>query len=128
MVSVGTHPFFLKPSEKPPNAFVWKKPIAHTCLHGVNHGPIPSNKVAAWDLDGTLIKTRSGSKFARDKDDWMWWRASVKKKITDMHEEGYVACVYHEGIQWTYFAVADTLSLFSPTKHWDRRRQSIAGS
>lgn len=87
---VGTHPFFLKPNEKTPGAFVWKKPIEHTCLHGVNLDPPPSSKVAAWDLDGTLIKTRSGSRFPRDKNDWMWWRASVKKKVTDLYEEGYV--------------------------------------
>ncbi|KAF8506302.1 polynucleotide kinase 3 phosphatase-domain-containing protein [Gautieria morchelliformis] len=92
---VGTHPFFLKSSEQQPQSdFVWKKTIDQTCLHGVHLDPAPSNKVAALDLDGTLIKTRSGNRFPRGKDDWMWWRASVKKKITDIHLEGYAIVIF----------------------------------
>ena len=29
-----------------------------------------SNKMAAFDLDGTIIKTKSGRRFPKDKDDW----------------------------------------------------------
>lgn len=92
MYVVGIHPFFLKATGKAPATFVWRKTIGNACLHGVHLDPPPSCKVAAYDLDGTLIKTRSGSTFPRDKDDWMWWRSSVKKNIMEKHEEGYAIC------------------------------------
>jgi histidinol phosphatase-like enzyme len=31
-----------------------------------------SNKIAGFDLDYTLIKTKSGRTFAKDKDDWVF--------------------------------------------------------
>ena len=31
-------------------------------------------KVAAFDMDGTLIDTKSGQKYAKDGNDWQFWR------------------------------------------------------
>ncbi|KAF8577048.1 PNK3P-domain-containing protein [Ramaria rubella] len=90
----GTHPFFFKSSEKTSASFLWKKSIGGSCLYGVNLDPAPSSKVAAWDLDGTLIKTSSGNNFPRDKSDWMWWRSSIPNKIKELHKEGFTIVIF----------------------------------
>lgn len=37
--------------------------------------------IISFDLDDTLIKTKSGVKFARTADDWKWWNEVVPKKL-----------------------------------------------
>ena len=45
-------------------------------------GRISSRKsVAAFDLDGTIIKTKSGQDFPVDEDDWMFKSVEVEKKL-----------------------------------------------
>ncbi|RCK66960.1 Bifunctional polynucleotide phosphatase/kinase [Candida viswanathii] len=51
-------------------------------------------KVAAFDLDGTLIKTKSGGKFARGADDWKWWNDKVLDKLLELYEDGHVIVVF----------------------------------
>lgn len=50
-------------------------------------------KVAAFDFDDTLIKTKSGNVFARGSDDWKWWHSSVPSKLRQLAAEGYVVVV-----------------------------------
>ncbi|CUM66233.1 uncharacterized protein PRCAT00003893001 [Priceomyces carsonii] len=57
-------------------------------------------KVAAFDLDGTLIDTKSGSKFARGPDDWRWWspkgtqESKVVKKLREIIEGRYLIVIF----------------------------------
>ena len=53
------------------------------CFINPNHNPnqIISNKIAAFDLDGTLIKTKSGRRFPKDKDDWVIINETIKTKL-----------------------------------------------
>lgn len=54
-----------------------------------------SYKIAAFDLDGTLIVTKSGKKFAKDIDDWKWFHATlVKAKLTELAREGYTLAIF----------------------------------
>ncbi|OJJ47468.1 hypothetical protein ASPZODRAFT_130948 [Penicilliopsis zonata CBS 506.65] len=46
-------------------------------------------KVAAFDLDSTLIKTASGNTFPKGPNDWKWWHATVPGKIKELNSEGY---------------------------------------
>ncbi|KAF7523370.1 hypothetical protein G7054_g11790 [Neopestalotiopsis clavispora] len=46
-------------------------------------------KVAAFDLDSTLITTASGKKFGDDPADWKWWHSSVPSKLKQLYEENY---------------------------------------
>ncbi|BFZ61789.1 DNA kinase/phosphatase Pnk1 [Saitoella coloradoensis] len=51
-------------------------------------------KVGAFDLDGTLIKTTSGSRFAKDANDWTWWHPSVPTLIRSLHASGYLIAIF----------------------------------
>jgi bifunctional polynucleotide phosphatase/kinase len=46
-------------------------------------------KYVAFDLDYTLIKTKSGKKFPQNEDDWMWLNKNVPKKLEQFHNDGY---------------------------------------
>jgi bifunctional polynucleotide phosphatase/kinase len=46
-------------------------------------------KVAAFDLDSTLITTSSGKKHAGSATDWKWWEPRVPGRLRELYEEGY---------------------------------------
>ena len=72
--------------------FQWRNiPIGKTCLHGPHLQPLATKKVAAFDLDGTLIKTKSGNTFPRDRNDWKIWHSTVTQTLRTLHDEGFVA-------------------------------------
>jgi len=48
-------------------------------------------KIAAFDLDSTLITSKSGKKHADNATDWKWWDSSVPLRLRDLyHVDGYV--------------------------------------
>lgn len=51
-------------------------------------------KVAAFDMDSTLISTKSGATFARSSDDWKWWSKEVKSTVQDYSRQGYVVVIF----------------------------------
>jgi choline dehydrogenase len=50
---------------------------------------LKGRKTAAFDLDNTLIRTKSGSVFAKDKDDWTWMSPSTPAKLQSLYKQGY---------------------------------------
>jgi hypothetical protein len=92
--------------EKKP--FRWLTPSlgpTRSCLHGVHLAPAASERVAAFDLDGTVIKSqfiqvgRAGSKGGASVGkrtmkgqtgglEWEWWRAVVPQKLKEAHDSG----------------------------------------
>ncbi|GAA5938592.1 polynucleotide 3'-phosphatase [Sporobolomyces koalae] len=59
-------------------------------VHFVFEHPKPSPKIAAFDIDGTLIVTRSGHKFPKDKDDFKFWsQPEVRDKIRAAYDDGF---------------------------------------
>jgi len=48
-----------------------------------------STKIAGFDMDETLITTKSGAKFPKNKSDWQWWNPSVPKKLKEIYADGY---------------------------------------
>ncbi|KAG6335223.1 hypothetical protein ID866_3868 [Astraeus odoratus] len=86
------HPFFSKQSQVPPSQFQWLKPSLgpkRTCLHGVSLSPPCLPKVAALDLDGTVIKWNPKNRGKGSALQWEWWRNVVPSKIQALHEERY---------------------------------------
>ncbi|CED82630.1 Polynucleotide kinase 3' phosphatase [Phaffia rhodozyma] len=50
-------------------------------------------KVAFFDLDGTLIKTKSGATFPKGDTDWVWWSPMVKDELTRLAQLGFLVVV-----------------------------------
>ncbi|KAI2632592.1 PNK3P-domain-containing protein [Hypomontagnella submonticulosa] len=44
-------------------------------------------KIAAFDLDSTLITSASGKKFADSPSDWKWWDSSVPSRLRKLYTE-----------------------------------------
>ena len=52
--------------------------------------PLVYRKIAGFDMDGTLIATKSGNVFPRDTSDWRSLYPGVKAKLQDLHyKDGY---------------------------------------
>jgi bifunctional polynucleotide phosphatase/kinase len=62
----------------------------------MEYGPqSPSPLIAAFDLDGTLIKTRSGAlPFLSPPDDWIHWNSCVPHKIQAVSLSGYRVVIF----------------------------------
>eukprot|EP00171_Calliarthron_tuberculosum_P006593 IDg6593t1 len=53
-----------------------------------------SRAVAAFDMDSTLIKTKSGAKFARHATDLVLWSADVLPKLRQCADDGCVLVIF----------------------------------
>lgn len=53
-----------------------------------------SEKVLAFDMDDTLITTKSGGKFPSGRKDWVWWDESVPSTLKQKHSEGYKIVIF----------------------------------
>lgn len=57
-------------------------------------GAKASDKIAGFDMDSTLINTKSGKTFAQNSSDWVWWDRTVPKKLKEAHEDGYKIVIF----------------------------------
>eukprot|EP00386_Alphamonas_edax_P007208 GDKI01023932.1.p1 GENE.GDKI01023932.1~~GDKI01023932.1.p1 ORF type:complete len:409 (+),score=99.98 GDKI01023932.1:19-1245(+) len=65
----------------------WQK---HQSVFWKDFGAKGSEKIAAFDMDGTLIETKSGDKFPKDKNDWrLFHPTKVQEKLKEYSEKGY---------------------------------------
>ncbi|PHH84995.1 hypothetical protein CDD83_1068 [Cordyceps sp. RAO-2017] len=57
---------------------------------GGEEGEPPRRKIAAFDLDSTLIDTSSGKKHASNAADWKWWDSCVPGRLRELYrDQGY---------------------------------------
>ncbi|XP_053658768.1 uncharacterized protein F21D5.5 [Anopheles marshallii] len=57
-------------------------------------GVVASEKIAAYDMDGTLIKTKSGNVFPKSIDDWQIAFPEVPGKLKSLHRNGFKLVIF----------------------------------
>ncbi|KAK3346958.1 polynucleotide kinase 3 phosphatase-domain-containing protein [Lasiosphaeria hispida] len=105
--------FFIPTSQKPKDRTTWterspkqeSKDTPATLLvakylperEEANKAKPPSKrrKIAAFDLDSTLIATATGKKHAGDAADWKWWHHSVPGRLRELYnDEEYQVVIF----------------------------------
>ncbi|KAK3388743.1 PNK3P-domain-containing protein [Sordaria brevicollis] len=98
--------FFTPVSQKPKDRTSWveKSPDADSpaTLLVAKYVPekaptshVKRRKIAAFDLDSTLITSASGKKHSHDAADWKWWHHSVPDRLRKLYnEEGYQVIIF----------------------------------
>ncbi|KAF9134311.1 hypothetical protein BGW39_007480 [Mortierella sp. 14UC] len=96
-----------QPSSKKPMFSIFQKgagaPAAPADIVWKTHGtsfivgeafcPKAGSKVAAFDLDSTLIKVNGKHKWPKNADDWVWWAAGVPAHLQKLADEGLTLVV-----------------------------------
>ncbi|KAI8131010.1 hypothetical protein FF38_04306 [Lucilia cuprina] len=57
-------------------------------------GVTASKKIASYDIDGTIIKTKSGNVFPKTSDDWMLNYPEIPKKLKSLKDDGFKICFF----------------------------------
>ncbi|KAK9296462.1 hypothetical protein QLX08_009518 [Tetragonisca angustula] len=73
---------------------MWESKESGALLICTTQGVESRSKIAAYDMDGTLIKTKSGLVFPKDCDDWQLIYPDVPKKLRKLHNDGYKIVVF----------------------------------
>ncbi|KAH6986306.1 DNA kinase/phosphatase Pnk1 [Ilyonectria sp. MPI-CAGE-AT-0026] len=93
--------FFTPASQKPKDPTIWSERSPNddtpaTLLVGRYEPKVKEDKtikrmkIAAFDLDSTLISTASGKKHGSGASDWKWWDNRVPGRLREMYQdEGY---------------------------------------
>ncbi|OQD70035.1 hypothetical protein PENDEC_c027G02805 [Penicillium decumbens] len=92
--------FFTPASQKRPEPIRWRV-LGTSLVVGKftpeKHPQRPQEKdrkVAAFDLDSTLIKTKSGNTFPRSATDWQWWGSMVPQRLRELSSDGFQLVVF----------------------------------
>ena len=66
----------------------------YPCENHINAAKSPI-KVAGFDMDWTIIRTKTGKTFPKSKDDWLLlFDDCTKNKMRDLHDDGYHVVVF----------------------------------
>uniref|UniRef100_A0A182MVD1 PNK FHA domain-containing protein n=2 Tax=Anopheles culicifacies TaxID=139723 RepID=A0A182MVD1_9DIPT len=83
-----------KPSLAPSTEDRWES-LDDKLLHiFTSAGVMASEKIAAYDMDGTLIKTKSGNVFPKSTDDWQIAFPEVPGKLKSLHRNGFKLVIF----------------------------------
>ncbi|XP_017073581.1 uncharacterized protein F21D5.5 [Drosophila eugracilis] len=59
-----------------------------------SNGVKSSEKIAGYDMDGTIIKTKSGLVFPKNTDDWQIIFPEVPGKLNNLYNDGFKICFF----------------------------------
>lgn len=57
-------------------------------------GLMASSKIAGYDMDGTIITTKSGNVFPKNTTDWRIIYPEVPEKLQKLHKDGFKICFF----------------------------------
>ncbi|KAJ5367368.1 Polynucleotide kinase 3 phosphatase [Penicillium brevicompactum] len=90
--------FFTPASQKKPAPITWRVIGTSVVIGKQNTGnDVPAEtrrRIAGFDLDSTLIKTKSGNVFPKSATDWQWWNAKVPGRLRELNSEGYQVVIF----------------------------------
>lgn len=72
----------------------WETLDNHTLLIYTHAEVRAQKRIAAFDMDGTLIKTKSGSRFPKTSEDWVINFPDIKPKLNKLLEENYKLVIF----------------------------------
>ncbi|KAG0371642.1 hypothetical protein BGX24_001393 [Mortierella sp. AD032] len=85
---------FQKGADAPPaTADIAWKTHGTSFIVGEAFHPKAGSKVAAFDLDSTLIKVNGKHKWPKNADDWVWWHSGVPAHLQKLADEGLTLVV-----------------------------------
>ncbi|KAK5222101.1 DNA kinase/phosphatase Pnk1 [Exophiala xenobiotica] len=91
--------FFKPTSQKEPEKLVWRTVNNSLIVGRYDPSIVPPQsqtlpvKIAAFDLDDTIIVPNTGSKWARSATSWKWWDPSVPGRLKQLYDEGYLVII-----------------------------------
>jgi bifunctional polynucleotide phosphatase/kinase len=90
--------FFKPASQREPEKILWR--TVDTLIIGRNEvaGALSQQrtlpvKIAAFDLDDTLIIANEGNKWVRTPTSWKWFDTSVPGRLKSLHEDGFLLVI-----------------------------------
>jgi bifunctional polynucleotide phosphatase/kinase len=60
-----------------------------------------TGRIALFDIDGTLVLSRSGRRWAQDAEDWIWSSPAVPNYMDSMWREGWTVALMTNQSQWS---------------------------
>jgi len=73
---------------------LWKEHYGNSLLYSVSSQIKGSAKIVGFDMDDTLIKTKSGKTFAVSRADWQWFTPEVPAKLQELHKNGWKVVIF----------------------------------
>lgn len=94
--------FFTPASQKPPENCKWRTVDQSLLIAKYEPSTTPDTatlperrrRIAAFDLDGTIISPASGKTFSKDSSDWKFWHPLVPQKLKQAHETGHQIIIF----------------------------------
>ena len=77
-------------------------------------GTKPNNKIASFDLENTLIRTKSGCTFPKNVSDWTWWHETVPKMLKQAHQDNLKIVIFtnQAGVKVGQITISDLRNKF----------------
>ncbi|XP_003699324.2 polynucleotide kinase 3'-phosphatase [Megachile rotundata] len=72
----------------------WESINSGALLIYTSQGVEGRSKIAAYDMDGTLITTKSGLVFPKDYDDWQLLYSDIPNKLRELHKSSYKIVIF----------------------------------
>lgn len=71
----------------------WKWQSYDTLIFG-DSGTSPCEKICSFDMDWTIIRTKTGKVFPKDENDWVLWDEKVKATIQKYQKDGFKIVIF----------------------------------